>query len=370
MKDTWKQELRLLYDSKAQSQNGKRITYLDMTRGIAILLVVYGHSEFIGPACNIWLSSFHLPAFFVLSGILMQLKSEDRLALPDILLRKLKGIMLPYLWFSLGSLGIDFIQVLRGNFTWDILWEHVIQTVSLQGYSVLWFLPVIFFAEVMIVVVFKACNGLERSGRYGLVMVTASITCLALGAYYGYQRLLDSAMPVMCLYMLRILVKALIGAAFMSYGYVFGYVQSRIAGKTGSWYMVVVGIALCGVNILVSSHIRLMDFNQLILWNPLVYLGLGTTGSFGCILICKCLPNIPILTFLGQNSLIIMCTHLNFYILHIGMVLCRNLLSVLSVTGRIPYVAGSLICAMILSIPVILFIRICFPFVLGRRYQR
>ncbi len=370
MKDTWKQELHLLYDSKAQSQNGKRVTYLDMTRGIAILLVVYGHSEFVGPACNIWLSSFHLPAFYVLSGILMQLKSEDRLPFFDILLRKLRGIMLPYLWFSLGSLGIDFIQVLRGNFTWDILWEHVIQTVSLQGYSVLWFLPVIFFAEVMIVVLFKACNGLERSGRYGLVMVTASITCLALGAYYGYQRLLDSAMPVLCLHMLRVLVKALIGAAFMSYGYVFGYVQSRIAGKTGRWYMVVVGIALCGVNILVSPHIWLMDFNQLILWNPLVYLGLGISGSFGCILICKCLPNIPILTFLGQNSLIIMCTHLNFYILHIGMVLCRKLFAVLSITGRIPYVAGSLICAMLLSIPVILLIRICFPFVLGRRYHR
>ena len=46
-----KEELALLYSTKAQSQNGKRLTYLDMVRGIAIFLVVVGHSGLIGKGC-------------------------------------------------------------------------------------------------------------------------------------------------------------------------------------------------------------------------------------------------------------------------------------------------------------------------------
>ena len=71
-----KEEFALFYSTKAQSQDGKRITYLDMVRGIAIFLVVVGHSGLIGHEHNVWLSTFHLPAFFVVSGILMQLKKK------------------------------------------------------------------------------------------------------------------------------------------------------------------------------------------------------------------------------------------------------------------------------------------------------
>ena len=370
MKDKLKQELQLIYDSKAQSQNGKRITYLDMARGIVIFLVVFGHSEFVGPACNVWLSSFHLPTFFLLSGILMHMKEEDRRPVSGILLHKIKGIMLPYLWFSLGSVWIDFLQVLRGNFTWSILQEHVLQTVFLQGYSVLWFLPVVFFAELLLLLLYKASRRFACREAYCIVGVSFVISCCSVGAYYGYQRLIRSAVPILLLHTLRIFAKAMIAAAFMSYGYIFGYIFSGKAFSFCKWRIFPAGIVLFLLNIFAVPYIQLMDFNQLGLQNPLVYLGLGITGGIGCILICMSLPNIPIITFFGQNSLIIMCTHLNFYVLHAGMVLCRFLAGGLPESGRMLYAICSLTCAMILSIPVILIIRICFPFVLGRRYQR
>ena len=81
MNETLKKELRLIYNTEEQSHGKKRITCLDMTRGIMIILVVIGHSALITASCNTWLSTFHLPSFFLLSGVLMQLKQEEKRAL-------------------------------------------------------------------------------------------------------------------------------------------------------------------------------------------------------------------------------------------------------------------------------------------------
>jgi len=144
MTDIIKQEFKLLFDTNTQSHNGKRIISLDMARGIAIILVVMGHSIFINDSLNIWLSTFHLPAFFLISGWLMQEKNEYEVSYTAILKRKAIGILIPYLWFSIGSLILDFIKVLLGRFTPDILITHALETITFQGYSVMWFLPVLF----------------------------------------------------------------------------------------------------------------------------------------------------------------------------------------------------------------------------------
>ena len=56
-----------------------RLTYIDTTRAILITLVVLGHVlNYANPQYNIipytlaqeWIGAFHMPAFFVLSGLL------------------------------------------------------------------------------------------------------------------------------------------------------------------------------------------------------------------------------------------------------------------------------------------------------------
>jgi len=373
-----KEELALLYSTKAQSLNGKRITYLDMVRGIAIFLVVVGHSGLIGHEHNVWLSTFHLPAFFVVSGILMQMKKEDEQPLGKVVIHKIKGIMLPYVWFSLV---VIFVQVLRGKLTWDVPKELIIQTIGLQGYSVLWFLPVLLFGELLVLLLLKGFVKVIKK-KIPAVLVSVGISIgIATILFYVYHFVAVKSVNAFVLGEFRTLTKSVISTVFIVLGYIIGILFTYIKKKTRkettgikAWLHqfdiigILVGAIIFSVNYIVVPYIQIMDLNNVNLYNLFVYWGLGICGSLGLLLICRSVPNIPFVTFYGQNSLIVMCTHLNFYVMNTGMIMGRDFFVPLPGPDGLQFMLGSIICTMLLEIPVVLIVRILFPFVLGRKY--
>ena len=87
-----------------------RVTYLDLAKGIGIILVVLGHMENISSELRIWISSFHMPLFFVISGMLLALKGADKPIINDVksgdemkifVVKTARGLLVPYLWVSL-----------------------------------------------------------------------------------------------------------------------------------------------------------------------------------------------------------------------------------------------------------------------------
>ena len=82
-------------------KENKRLHYLDMAKGIGIFLVALGHMEDIATGTRVWISSFHMPLFFVISGILMAVKNEPSKDLGIAVKKRINGIIVPYLWFSL-----------------------------------------------------------------------------------------------------------------------------------------------------------------------------------------------------------------------------------------------------------------------------
>ncbi len=376
-----KNELALLYSTKAQSQNGKRITYLDMVRGIAIFLVVAGHSGLIGHEHNVWLSTFHLPAFFLVAGLLMQMKKEDEQPFGKTAIHKIKGIMLPYLWFSFGSLLVILIQILRGKLTWDVPKELIIQTIGLQGYSVLWFLPVLLLGELLVLVLLKMFRKVIKKKLLAVLSTLGITIVLATVLFYTYHLLEAKQINTFVLGEFRVLTKSVIAVVFVVFGYlagmIFAFIKKR-PQKTQkgikAWFRqfdiigLIIGAVLFAVNYIVVPYIQIMDFNNLNLYNLFMYWSLGICGSLGLLLICKSIPNIPPVTFYGQNSLIIMCTHLNFFVMNVGMIIGRDVFEPLPGPDGLQLMVSAIICTMLLEIPVILIVRIFFPFVLGRKY--
>ena len=88
----------------------KRITYLDMAKGAGVVLMVLGHligsvqtidyKAYFEPVYH-WLASFHMPLFFIISGILLWITKEEQKEMKQIIQRKAKTLLLPYTTFSI-----------------------------------------------------------------------------------------------------------------------------------------------------------------------------------------------------------------------------------------------------------------------------
>ncbi|MGG1754302.1 acyltransferase family protein, partial [Bacillus pumilus] len=75
----------------------KRLEWVDAAKGIGILLVVMAHVP-IPDSFKQFIYSFHMPLFFLLSG--MMFRSSSRPAL-SFIQKKAKSLLLPYLYFSI-----------------------------------------------------------------------------------------------------------------------------------------------------------------------------------------------------------------------------------------------------------------------------
>ena len=49
-----------------------RLEWVDISKGIGILLVIIGHCVYIGGSIHNWIFSFHMPLFFILSGMFIK----------------------------------------------------------------------------------------------------------------------------------------------------------------------------------------------------------------------------------------------------------------------------------------------------------
>lgn len=131
--------------------------WVDRAKGILILLVVLGHV--VGAGGNLaggstaegllairkFIYTFHMPAFFLLSGLLWH-DNRDRLS--EFVFKKAVRLLVPYIVFGLGSVMAFAATVGYANW-WQPLVSlcHAGNWPDGEGFrcnSVLWFLPVMF----------------------------------------------------------------------------------------------------------------------------------------------------------------------------------------------------------------------------------
>lgn len=128
-----------------------RITYIDLIKGFAIFLVVWGHIDTIQPIKSV-IYSFHMPLFFILSGFFMNFQKGARVNVKKLL----RNLIIPYfatgLFIRICTLIIDYYN---GN-ALDykdllslplVLWKWDNEVVSVGA---IWFLFVLFLGKIYI----------------------------------------------------------------------------------------------------------------------------------------------------------------------------------------------------------------------------
>ena len=264
------------------SDKNKRLDYLDVAKGIGILLVILGHCQLgrIGEMHSL-IYSFHMPLFFFVSGVCFSNKYD----FTSLAVKRFKQMILPTIYFSVIS------TLLVEGLDWHVKWWDWSQHFPFA----LWFLPVLYFAELLAWVI---CNKISN------------ISCLVLLLFILMlaPHLLEKGSVE--------LPYSIAAIPIATFFYVIGYkLKTYVLKKDKHLWMLTVLLAIFTVIAVRYGHVSIELASGHI--SPIAVAELtALCGLSSCLCFSKCLTNgggkqrfIRMLIWFGQNSLCLMLIH-------------------------------------------------------------
>lgn len=288
--------------------NQERLNYLDLVKGVGIALVVIGHSPGVSENVIIWLVSFHMPLFYVMSGVLFAYKNSVREPFAQYLRKRFCSMMIPYFWFSLINI---FVDCVRYFFNPEVVGREVLridmlQTISFFGISVLWFLPTLFLGELCLYGLVRKCPvWLMCIAGVAGAWISPAGTWLVETYIFGEGKVFLTWLG----YLLTALLRVPPALTFLLAGYAAYFALQRIRLKAVC--EVLLGVCCLILNVVIAFVDAGVAVHYLALNNVLYYYLGAFCASFGLIMVCRHIKPFWLLVFLGKNSLIIMLTHLD-----------------------------------------------------------
>jgi fucose 4-O-acetylase-like acetyltransferase len=135
-----------------------RLPYLDVAKGIAIWLMIVGH-QYVSDQAHLYIYSFHMPLFFFISGMFFRNNNSFFQNLESAV----RGLLIPYLFFSLLNLAICWISpylhpelyynmkgvdIIRAAFNGIFIGTDMVTSTSFLPLGPLWFLVALFVIKV------------------------------------------------------------------------------------------------------------------------------------------------------------------------------------------------------------------------------
>ena len=338
----------------------KRLTYLDMAKGIGIFLVILGHIEYIREDTLKWISSFHMPLFFVIGGILAYEKREEGRPLFSALAARARGTLVPYAAFTIMLLTINTLEHFLdpGALSGAQLARQYVDAATGYGIHILWFLPAYFTAGAIFLLLERRLRPVSRNlailllavGAYGVTVIFRldqyAVTDLPLIGFAGMDLLIT-------------LLRGILAMPFLLMGWYLGAFYGRLPRKA----FPVLALLLIPGGIL-ALHLSVFDLHYLYV-EPWHYLA-AFLSCAGLTALMRALPAIRPLAWLGRNSLVIMCTHAAFFVVYyvsLGMFFIDNRIPLPQAVFNLG--VAVLVCAA--EFPVVLIFNRYFGYLLGRK---
>ena len=254
----------------------------DYARGIAMILIIIGHaigmSEFVVQI----IYSFHVPLFFIISGMLMYYTNTVQKPWGYIINSWKKHLIIPTMFWEIILSIFYFIakdislgQLIRNSITLNF------------NLTVLWFIPCLLLAEAIWILLIKAWRK-----EIPIYVISAISIGFAIAAEI-----------VTNLFIRRILI----ATVFIS----FGYGIEQIKPKTGKFIMSNMLSVACVILWLLSMLWNTkVDLSAGVLGNTILYYTHSLAGSTIVIGICGWLPKIfGVLGWIGRNTMGFLVTH-------------------------------------------------------------
>ena len=347
----------------------KRLEYFDLAKGIGIFLVVLGHATFVNDHVITWVFSFHMPLFFMISGILMAKSDLKDLPFRVFLHKKLRSILIPYLCFSICYTIIDIISVFLKQITLFDLKTNLVCTGTFAGSGPLWFLTTLFFSQILF------SRLLHWFGDLKAFLISIVLSALGFVTWHFFEPLFNASRDDLSRFFLLNfpfeLIRCVICMSLIAVPYIAYKAFLKIPGSyKKNLYYLIAGIILSIVNILASQLNSNIDIHNLDYGNVLLFLLNAFAGSSALILICRSIPIYKVfkpILFWGRNSLIIMATHLNFYVLYLGGVVAYIINPHITRAKEYVFLFNILLVTMLTETVLILFMNRFLPWFSGKK---
>ena len=288
----------------------KRLDYIDILKGLSILCITFLHFEagVIPLWLNVWIGKFMISTFYFTSGWVMGLK-EDKMTVKELVHKRLKSLGGPYLWFSGLILLFDLILLLCGYYDVMFVGQEVYKTLVLRGIGTLWFLPSLFFGEIIFVWLWNRKSWLLA---FGALLFTFGYLYLY-GRWTGEYRNLSSLNQIIDapFYTIR---NMMVAWPVVALGYLVAKDYKANMNSWQSWKVLVLSAVIIGLSIYFSSFSHL-ELGVILHFVPSVL------GPLGLLLLASVVERWHIMQFFaywGRNSLVLMVTHYS-----IVLVLCQ-----------------------------------------------
>ncbi len=287
----------------------QREKYIDVAKGIGILLVVYGHVinsgslESLSVVSQV-IYSFHMPLFFFVTGYLLGLRKYDGgFSLSKQLKKVGLTLFLPYFVWS-------FVYMYIGSALENL--ERYKAVFTLRGIAPLWFLAalglceVVFFAFIYITRKMGEGKRLVLLGILGVLSLTAGF----LMEYIKLTLGLSSENPgVATYYMFVTLARFFLSFPVLVFGFFFS--KADVPKRLGKAGCLIFGLVLMGgvvaVTLLCDLKVNLHTFD---ISSLMVFVPVAFAGSAGVLMLSYSVEKIAsFLSLLGQYSLGIMILH-------------------------------------------------------------
>lgn len=316
----------------------ERLKYIDNAKGWLIFLMVFGHvflDDELVPVVN-WIYVFHMPAFFIINGILFHYSRSIAKPFGKTFLHYIYTIFVPLIFSeAVGALcyiiRFGYTQNIFG-FAYNALHYHFNNGPD-------WFLVVLFVTDIVFVAIYKGIK--NNAVRFGLSVVIM-VTSFVLPESWFIIRSMGISFGCICI------------------GYYGCRFFAEHENKWTFWGLFALTVLITGINGGEGLFQGGVSLNIARVNNPLLWTVGAVAGTY-CVLYVGKRINMPGLSYIGKNSLIVMITHqlIMLPIRHYTGIAEFNLLQGFAV----------LLITMGLQFPLCWFLNHYLPFCVGKRFR-
>lgn len=264
-----------------------RIEYIDIAKGLGMILVVVGHCINGITFPGTWIYSFHMPLFFILSGICFSERKYPTF-LP-FLKKRVKTLLLPCIYFSL----------LVTAFTFGLLDKQICHELTRHLPGALWFVLILFFTEILYYFILQLTSK-------KVLRIFALISLLLLGLWLSRKE-----------YILPFSLSTIpIASFYYGIGHSYKAVINNIISIHGTQFKIFTASLLLIFPAIITYHSnKSINLSANHFSEPeFLYLIISLSGSMGIILISALnwIYTKRIILYIGKNTLIILSLHMFF----------------------------------------------------------